>query len=88
MVNRAPHILVKMLSFQDKVKIMKEARLKLLGTPYYVVDDLTPEDLKEKRKWKEELKQLYDSGTKLRFVAGKWRAGEGIVYQFPVAKED
>ena len=45
-------------------------------------DFITPEDLKEKRKWKEEVKSLYDSGTKLSFVAGKWRTCEGAVYAF------
>ena len=81
--NRAPHILVKMLSYQDKLKIMKEARQSLESTPWYVLDDLTPDDLKEKKKWKDQVKRLYDAGTKLRFVAGRWRTREGGVYRFP-----
>ncbi len=86
--NRAPHILVKMLSYQDKLKIMKEARQSLDSTPWYVLDDLTPDDLKEKKNWKDQVKRLYDAGTKLRFVAGKWRTCEGAVYHFTGNEDD
>ena len=48
----------------------------------YILDDLTYDDLKEKKKWKDEVKALYDNGVKLKFVAGKWRTREGASYNF------
>ena len=80
--NARPHILVKMLSYQDKVAIMKSAREKMKDSTSYILDDLTYDDLKEKKKWKDEVKALYDNGVKLKFVAGKWRTREGAIYKF------
>lgn len=79
---RSPHILVKMLSYQDKIRVMKSAKQGLDKSPWFIVDDLTLTDLKEKKKWKEQVTELYESGTKLKFVAGKWRRKDGAVYQF------
>ena len=42
-------ILVKMLSYQDKVAIMKSAREKMKDSTSYIIDDLTYDDLKEKK---------------------------------------
>ena len=61
---------------------MKNARDALNGKSYYLVDDLTPSDLKEKRKWADQVKVLYQSGTKLRFIGGKWRSRDGSPYVF------
>ena len=52
-VNGKPqHVLVKMLSYRDKMKILKESRRALEGLPVFVVDDLTGVDLAEKKKWR------------------------------------
>lgn len=77
------HILVNLLSYQDKVKIMKSCRRALEGSQMFIIDDLTAEDLQEKKRWKKEVKTLYDQGTKLRFFAGRWRASNGQAFSFP-----
>ena len=76
------HILLKLTYYQEKVDIMKNARQALNGKPYYVIDDLTPSDLKEKRKWANRVKELYQAGTKLRFSGGFWRGSDGRPYVF------
>ncbi|PIK35262.1 hypothetical protein BSL78_27913 [Apostichopus japonicus] len=70
---RSRHILVKLSFFQDKLFAMKYAREKLKGSDYFITDDLTLTDLKEKRRWAKEVSDLYKSGTKLRFQRGMWR---------------
>ena len=80
--DRPRHILVKMLSYREKVEIMKNARKNLARESFYVIDDLTKPDLEEKKKWGKEVKELYAKGTKLRFFAGKWRTYNGIPYDF------
>lgn len=77
-----PHVLVKFLSYTDKITIMKGWRQALQGLPIFITDDLTLADLTEKRKWRTEVKALYDRGMKLRFFAGKWRNGEGAIHKF------
>ena len=76
------HMLIKMLSYQSKVTIMKSHRTALTDSPMYILDDLTAADRKEKWKWKVEVKALYDQGTKLRFFAGKWRHRDGGPFAF------
>lgn len=76
------HVLVKMLSYQDKMKVLKARRTALEDSPIYVLDDLTTTDRQEKLKWKSEVRTLYDQGTKLRFFAGKWRRGDGVPFTF------
>ena len=76
------HILVKISFFQDKLKIMKDARQALNSKEYYVIDDLTPIDLKEKRKWKTQVQELYQNGTRLHFSGGYWRGSNGKPYNF------
>ena len=80
--SKPAHILVKMLSFQDKVKVLRERRQALEGLSFYIVDDLTAPDWQEKIRWKKEVKALYDRGIKLRFFAGRWRADNGVIYDF------
>lgn len=80
--NRPRHILVKTLSYRDKTQVMKTAREKLQNAGFFIVDDLTKNDLVEKRKWAEKVKALYNEGTKLRFYAGKWRGNAGEPYKF------
>ena len=76
------HILIKLLSYRDKVDVMRRARDTLKNDRYFIVDDLTPIDLQEKRKWVKEVQTLYATGTKLRFFSGKWRKHDGIPYKF------
>ena len=80
--NRPRHILVKTLSYRDKTQVMKTARQMLQSAGFFIVDDLTKQDLEEKRKWAEKVKALYSSGTKLRFYAGKWRGNAAEAYKF------
>ncbi|KAJ8018113.1 hypothetical protein HOLleu_44072 [Holothuria leucospilota] len=65
-----------------KVDIMKKRRTVLNGKPFSIVDDLTKMDLTERKKWAPQVKQLYDSGTRLRFSGGKWRDSAGKSYIF------
>ncbi|PIK43189.1 hypothetical protein BSL78_19945 [Apostichopus japonicus] len=51
---RDRHILVRVSFFQDKIKILKNARQALAEDPFYITDDLTKADLAEKRKWTKE----------------------------------
>ena len=76
------HVLVKLLSYRDKVEIMKSSRVVLKDEKFFIVDDLTKKDLEEKRKYREEVQGLYQHGTKLRFFAGKWRLAGGVAYEF------
>ena len=84
---RSAHILVKMLSYQDTVRVLKARRTAMEGSPLYVLEDLTARDRMEKIKWKTEVKALYDRGTKLRFFAGRWRSGNGVPFDFGTAKK-
>ena len=77
---RPPHILVKLLSYQDKVRVMKEWRRALEGSQLHILNDLTLQDWQEKKPWKTEVKALYDKGIKLRFFAGKWRSSNGEAF--------
>lgn len=70
---RSPHILVKLLSYRDKIDILKQSRAILSTEQYFILDDLTKTDLAEKKKWSKKVNKLYLQGTKLRFSAGKWR---------------
>lgn len=79
---KPPHILVRCLSYKDKVFIMKSCRNSLAGKPYFIVDDLTRTDLKEKRKYSKMVQELYEQGVKLRFFAGRWRSNDGKPYSF------
>ena len=37
------------------------------------LEDLTAVDLKDKQRWTEKVRELYQRDTKLRFVGGVWR---------------
>ena len=76
------HILVKLLSYRDKVDVMRRSRDTLKNERFFITDDLTPLDLKEKQKWIKQVQELYRAGTKLRFFAGKWRQLGGNPYKF------
>ena len=82
MDGRPRHILIKFLSYREKVDIMRRARAVLKDEAYFVVDDLTQADLQEKQRWIKQVQQLYQNGTKLRFYAGKWRQAGGVPYKF------
>ena len=79
---RPRHILVKFLSYREKVDVMRRAREALKDERYFVVDDLTQSDLEEKRKWRDQVQEMYKKGTKLSFYAGKWRQHGGIPFNF------
>lgn len=82
-LNNLPrHLLVKMLSFQDKKFIVSQQRKKLEKVKIYIVDDLTKIDRDEKRKWKKEVQEAFHAGTRYHFSAGKWRDGRGNLAAF------
>ena len=70
---RPQHLLVKFNGFQDKVKVLRMQRQVLANVPFFCVEDLTHQDLHEKRRWSSEVGKAYKEGKKYRFVAGKWR---------------
>ncbi|XP_071488215.1 uncharacterized protein [Diadema antillarum] len=79
---RPRHILVRFLSYREKVDVMRRAREALKDERCFVVDDLTQSDLEEKRKWRDQVQEMYKKGTKLSFYAGKWRQHGGIPFNF------
>lgn len=81
---RPRHILIKLQSYRHKVDIMRKARSTLANEAFFFTDDLTKDDLMEKRRWSAEVKKLYAQGVKLRFAAGKWRDGSGVPFDFRV----
>lgn len=78
---KSPHILVKFLSYKDKIQILKSSRDVLKHSSIFITDDLTKHDLNEKRKWTVQVKELYHQNIKLSFYAGKWRRN-GQPYDF------
>ena len=80
--NRPRHLLVKMLSFQDKKYIVSQQRKKLEKEEMYIVDDLTKKDREEKKKWQKDVQQAFQAGTRYHFSAGKWRDGRGMPAAF------
>ena len=74
---RPRHILVKVLRYKDKTDIMRRRRDCLNGEQYHIVEDLTAVDLEDKQRWAEKVRELYQRGTKLRFVGGVWRDRSG-----------
>ena len=79
---RPRHILLKFLSYREKVDVMRRARETLKDENYFFTDDLTPTDLEEKKKWSKRVQEMYHKGTKLRFFSGKWRQAGGIPFNF------
>ena len=80
--NRPKHILIKLQRYTDKVNILKLSRETLRSESHRIVDDLTKFDLEEKQRWKEEVNELYENGTKLRFFSGMWRDRSGKLAPF------
>ena len=56
---------------------MRSWRQCLNDESYKIVDDLTKIDLEEKKRWTQEVSELYKNGVKLRFVGGLWRDRHG-----------
>ena len=79
---RPRHILVKLSFYADKITALKQQRRLLAQEAFFITDDLTKADLLEKRKFAQQVAQLYREGTKLRFSAGKWRDSEGKPFVF------
>ncbi|KAJ8046854.1 hypothetical protein HOLleu_05676 [Holothuria leucospilota] len=90
--DRNRHLLVRLSFFQDKITALRNQRKKLKDEGYFITDDLTFVDLSEKRKWKQQVAELYANGTKLRFFAGKWRGQDGgdfsFVFNFDLDKKN
>ncbi len=79
---RSQHLLAKFNSYQDKVKVLRHQRQDLADVPYFCVEDLTHQDLQEKRRWATQVSKAYKEGKRYRFVAGKWRGSNGSVADF------
>ena len=77
------HLLFKLNCYQDKLEIMRHQRLALSSESFFCADDLTKQDLQEKRRWKTEVNKAYQEGKKYRFYAGKWRGQGGAPVTFP-----
>ena len=61
---------------------MKSTRAAVANENYFMVDDLTKDDLTEKRRHAQEVSRLYQQGTELKFSAGKWRHMNGTPFEF------
>ena len=83
--NLPRHLLVKMLSFQDKKYIVSQQRKKLEKEKMYIVDDLTKKDREEKKTWQTQVQHAFRAGTRYHFSAGKWRDGRGMPAAFYTA---
>ncbi|KAJ8045017.1 LINE-1 retrotransposable element ORF1 protein [Holothuria leucospilota] len=79
---RDRHLLVKLSFYQDKVSILSNARQALASKDYYIVEDLTATDLKEKKKWGPKVQELFRNGVRLKFSGGLWRGNGGKPYRF------
>lgn len=73
---RIQHILIKFLSYQDKINIIKQSRTVLQGKSFFV-DDLIKNDYMEKQKWSKQVKEAYERGVRYHFAAGRWRNTQG-----------
>ena len=76
--NGNQHVLLKLLSYQDKRDIMRRRREVLKDESFFIIDDLTKKDLDEKRKYAKEAAEAYRRGERLHFAAGKWRSKNGL----------
>lgn len=62
---KSQHLLIKLNCYQDKINILRQQRQLLSTEAYFCVEDLTKQDLGEKRRWKSEVSKAYQeiSGT-------------------------
>ena len=79
---RSQHLLVKFNSYQDKLKVIRSQRQVLADSPFFCVEDLTRQDLQEKRRWSPQVSKAYHEGMRYRFLAGKWRDSTGSLAEF------
>ena len=79
---RPQHLLAKLNCYQDKIQIIRQQRQSLVDMSYFCVEDLTQQDLQEKRRWSTQVSKAYHDGRKYRFVAGKWRDHAGALAVF------
>lgn len=79
---RPQHLLVKFNSYQDKIQVLRCQRQVLANSPVFCVEDLTHQDLQEKRRWSTQVSKAYHEGKRYRFVAGKWRNSTGSLADF------
>ena len=80
--DRPQHLLVKFNCYQDKVKVLRSQRQVIADSPFFCVEDLTRQDLQEKRRWSPQVNKAYQEGKRHRFVAGKWRDSTGSLAEF------
>ena len=64
-------MIVKLLRYTDKITIMKEAKKRLQGTPFRIVDDLTKKDLIRKNSLRPVMNEAYTQGKKVRYNDGR-----------------
>ena len=76
------HLLIKMLSYQDKRLVLSQQRKKLERYPFYVIDDLTAIDRAEKKKWQKDVQESFKVWKRQFFSAGKWRDNRGNLASF------
>ncbi len=65
------HIIFKLLSYKDKVQILKQKREKLARKKYYITDDETDEDMATKRRLQPVINKAKEDNKKWRFTQGK-----------------
>ena len=64
-------VLVKLSFYLDKMDVMKNVKLAIRGKYVYVIDDQTPLDMKENKRYIEHVHHLYSTGVKLRLYNGR-----------------
>ena len=79
---KSQHILIKFLSYQDKINIIKQSRRVLHRKSFFFADDLIKSDYIEKRKWSSQVKAAYERGVRYHFAAGHWRDAQGRSVSF------
>ena len=65
------HILFRVATLEEKVKIMRNQRYASQNELYYITDDMTKEDMKTKRQPQPIIQQARDENKKFRFTKGK-----------------
>ncbi|XP_054752768.2 uncharacterized protein LOC129258536 [Lytechinus pictus] len=76
------HLLIRMLSYQDKHFVLSQQRKKLEQYPFYIIDDLSATDRAEKKKWQKDVQESFNAGKRHYFSAGKWRDSNGNLAWF------
>ena len=67
--------------YLDKIQVLRNDR-SIDGVSYFCTDDLSKDDLHEKKRWTHHASKAYKEGKKVRFYAGKWRGNGGALADF------